>query len=111
MDISLRIAVFVSSVSTLALVCWLERKLPYRKQFNKSHGDSGRDVASASVLIAVVDPLIKAIAPSALVALYAAVGNALLIWNHVIGTFKSATGLVATKTIGFLTLGINEHAI
>lgn len=72
MGVSLEIAVLVASVSTLALVWWLERKLPYRKQWNKNHGDLVTDVASAGVLVVVVDPLIKAIAPSALVALYAA---------------------------------------
>lgn len=72
MGISLEIAVLVASVSTLALVWWLERKLPYRKQWNKNHGDLVTDIASAGVLVAVIDPLIKAIAPSALVALYAA---------------------------------------
>jgi sterol desaturase/sphingolipid hydroxylase (fatty acid hydroxylase superfamily) len=68
--ISLEISVLAASISTLALVGWLERKMPYRKQWNKNHGDLVTDLASASVLVAVIDPLIKAIAPLALVALY-----------------------------------------
>lgn len=70
--INLEISVLAASVTTLALVWWLERKIPYRKQWNANHGDLATDIASAGVLVAIVDPLIKAIAPLALVALYAA---------------------------------------
>lgn len=66
------ISVLAASVTTLALVWWLERKIPYREQWNKNHGDLATDIASAGVLVAVIDPLIKVIAPLALVALYAA---------------------------------------
>ena len=80
MHVNLEIAVFVSSLSTLALVWWLERKVPYRSSWNKSHGDLVTDSASAGVLIAFIDPLLKAIAPLALMALYASIStNPLLI--------------------------------
>jgi len=72
LGISLEISVLAASVTTLVLVWWLERKIPYRKQWNKNHGDLATDIASAGVLIAIIDPLIKAIAPLALVALYVA---------------------------------------
>jgi sterol desaturase/sphingolipid hydroxylase (fatty acid hydroxylase superfamily) len=72
LGISFEISVLAASVTTLVLVWWLERKIPYRKQWNKNHGDLATDIASAGVLIAIIDPLIKAIAPLALVALYVA---------------------------------------
>lgn len=68
---SLEIAVLVASVLTLALVWWLERKLPYRQHWNRSQGDLATDIASAGVLVAVIDPLLKTIAPLALVAVFA----------------------------------------
>jgi len=71
LDVNLEVAVLVASVSTLALVWWLERKLPYRQQWSKSHGDLATDIASAGVLVAVIDPTLKAIAPLALAALFA----------------------------------------
>jgi sterol desaturase/sphingolipid hydroxylase (fatty acid hydroxylase superfamily) len=70
--VSLDLAVLVASVTTLAVVWWLERKVPYRKLWNESHGDLATDISSAGVLIAVIDPLLKAIAPLAVVALYGA---------------------------------------
>jgi ornithine lipid hydroxylase len=71
LGVDLEVAVLVASVGTLALVWWLERKMPYRQQWNRSHGDLATDIASAGVLAAVIDPLLKVIAPLALVALFA----------------------------------------
>lgn len=70
--INLEVSVLAASVTTLAFVWWLEHKLPYRKQWNKNHGDLATDIASAGVLVAIIDPLVKIIAPLALVAFYAA---------------------------------------
>ncbi len=69
---SLDLAVLVASVSTLAVAWLLERKLPYRKRWNENHADSTTDIVSAGVLIGVIDPLLKATAPLAVVALFGA---------------------------------------
>jgi sterol desaturase/sphingolipid hydroxylase (fatty acid hydroxylase superfamily) len=78
-DLNLEVSVLAASVTTLALVWWLERKIPYRKQWNENHGDLATDIASAGVLVAIVDPLIKVVAPLALVALYGSFFTKLLI--------------------------------
>lgn len=64
-------AVLAVSVLTLALAWVLERRLPYRKDWSSNHGDLAVDVTSAGVIVALVDPLLKAAAPLMVVALYA----------------------------------------
>jgi ornithine lipid hydroxylase len=67
------LAVLAASMLSLAVAWWLERVLPYRPTWNADHGDFKVDLASAGVLVALVDPLAKLLAPIALVWLYALV--------------------------------------
>ncbi|MBK9493530.1 MAG: Fatty acid hydroxylase superfamily protein [Alphaproteobacteria bacterium ADurb.BinA280] len=64
------LAVTAVSVFTLASAWWLERRQPYRKEWRQDRGDLQTDVASAVVIVGVVDPLLKVLAPLAVVALY-----------------------------------------
>lgn len=67
----LDLAVLISSVLTLAVAWISERRLPYRKEWSVSQGDLSSDIASAGVIVGMVDPLLKAAAPLAVVGLYA----------------------------------------
>ncbi len=69
----LELAVLASSALTLALAWVFERRLPYRKDWRKSQGDTCTDLASAAVVVGVLDPLLKALAPVVVVAVYATV--------------------------------------
>lgn len=73
-DIPTELAVLAASGLTLVLAWVLERKLPYRKEWGESQGDLSVDLASAGVIIGLVDPLLKAVAPLAVVAMYASAG-------------------------------------
>lgn len=66
-------AVLGSSVATIAAVWWLERRIPFREDWSRNRGDLGTDIASAGVLVGVVDPLVKALAPALVVWVYGAV--------------------------------------
>ena len=59
----LELVVLLASLGVLALGAALERLLPYRREWNQPLGDTGTDLASATVLLAVVDPLLKALLP------------------------------------------------
>ena len=72
---SLTLAVLGASVATLALAAVLERVMPWRAQWNEPRGDVGTDLASAGVLIGVVDPLLKGVAPLIVVMLYASLSR------------------------------------
>lgn len=69
--IQTELAVLAVSVLTLALAWVLERWLPYRKEWRVNRGDLPMDMASAGVIVGLVDPLLKAVAPLAVVGLYA----------------------------------------
>lgn len=77
LEIALDVAVLLASVLTLIVVGLLERKIPYRKQWSGNHGDVTTDITSAGVLIAVIDPALKTLAPLAVVASYSAIGTEL----------------------------------
>ena len=68
---NLELFVLSVTVATLLVSVMLERVMPFRKQWNKSQGDFKTDIASAGVLIGVVDPLLKYFAPLVVVSLYA----------------------------------------
>jgi len=67
----LELAVLVATVVTLLLAMGAERLWPYRQEWNRAQGDLATDVSSAVVLVAMVDPLLKYLAPIVVVALYA----------------------------------------
>lgn len=68
----LEIVVLVASVIVLALGAALERVMPYRRSWNQPAGDTRTDLCSAAVLIGAVDPLLKAVLPVAVIALWPA---------------------------------------
>lgn len=68
--VNLDIAVLAASIFTLGVIWFLERKQPYRKCWNKNNADLTSDLVSAGVLIGLIDPLLKILAPLAVVALY-----------------------------------------
>ena len=59
----LELVVLLASLGVLALGAVLERLMPYRREWNQPVGDTRTDLASAAVLLALVDPLLKALLP------------------------------------------------
>ena len=59
----LELVVLLASLGVLALGALLERLMPYRREWNQPVGDTRTDLASAAVLLALVDPLLKALLP------------------------------------------------
>lgn len=56
--------VLAGSMLALAAAAWLERRAPWRAEFNRDHaGDTRIDLASAAVIVLAVDPLAKALLP------------------------------------------------
>lgn len=76
LGVSLELAVLASSIFTLVVAAVLERRLPFHGHWNNNHGDLSTDMFSAGVLIALVDPLLKVIAPLGVIAVYASVDEA-----------------------------------
>lgn len=79
------LAVLVASVLTLAAAWLFERWLPYRKEWSVNRGDLKADLTSAGVIIGLVDPLLKAAAPLAVVGLYASLNVAPIFADLAIG--------------------------
>ena len=69
---NLELTVLVASVVVLAVGIALERLMPFVEKWNKPQDDVKTDIASAGILIGVVDPLLKFFAPVAIVSLYGA---------------------------------------
>lgn len=89
LGIQTELAVLAASVLTLALAWVLERRLPYRKEWRVHRGDLPVDMASAGVIVGLVDPLLKAVAPLVVVWLYASLAvppvlAGLTIWLQII---------------------------
>ena len=70
LGIQLDLAVLTSSILTIGVAIWLEKKIPYRLVWSKNQGDLKADLVSAGVLIGVIDPLLKIAAPLIIVSLY-----------------------------------------
>ena len=70
------LAVLLATLLTLAITLTLERVMPFNAAWNRSQGDFGTDVASAVVLLGIIDPLLKFIAPIAVVFVYTGFGAA-----------------------------------
>lgn len=68
-------AVLLATVLSLLAAVVLERLLPFRKDWNQPKGDTGTDITSAVVLVALVDPLLKYAAPWLVVAAYSLWGS------------------------------------
>lgn len=78
LDGNLELTVLAVSLAVLLSVILLERLMPYRAIWNRSHGDIGTDLMSAGVLIGMVDPLLKYLAPVAVVYVYSLSGHSAL---------------------------------
>lgn len=65
------LAVLAGAVLALGSAQWMQRRRPFRADWSRSRGDLPVDLASALVLVAAVDPLLKLLAPLAVVGLYA----------------------------------------
>lgn len=66
----LEFAVLGSTSQTLIFAIILERVTPFYSEWNKSQGDIQTDLTSALVLIALVDPLLKFLAPFIVIVFY-----------------------------------------
>jgi sterol desaturase/sphingolipid hydroxylase (fatty acid hydroxylase superfamily) len=73
---NLEIAVLISTLLTLAVALVAERFVPYRNDWNQSHADTKTDLTSAVILVAVIDPILKLLAPLAVITVYG-----LINWN------------------------------
>jgi sterol desaturase/sphingolipid hydroxylase (fatty acid hydroxylase superfamily) len=69
------LVVSIASALTLAVAWLLERRLPWRADWQRSRGDVATDLASAGVIVGVADPLLKTLAPMVVVALHAGLGS------------------------------------
>lgn len=93
------IAVGASSVLALLAALLLERHLPYRNAWQKDHGDTATDLASAAVLIGIADPVAKAVIPLGAAWLYATPGvtsnlaAAPLVWQILVVLFVAELGM------------------
>ncbi|MCX7041234.1 MAG: sterol desaturase family protein [Gammaproteobacteria bacterium] len=72
--VQLEFVILASSILTLIVAWVLERKLPYRRQWNANQGDLATDLTSAAVLAGFIEPLFKIAAPLGVIALYAGFG-------------------------------------
>ncbi|WP_052749072.1 sterol desaturase family protein [Arsukibacterium ikkense] len=68
--LDLELLVSGSAVCILLVAMLLERWLPFAGHWNQSQHDSGTDLFSAAVLLALLDPLLKYLSPLVVVALY-----------------------------------------
>ena len=68
---NLELVVLSTTIIILISAISLERWLPFCKDWNLSHSDTSTDIFSASVLIGIVDPLLKYAAPVLLLVLCA----------------------------------------
>ncbi len=66
----LELVVLAATAVSLMLAMVAERLLPERERWNQSHGDVGTDWFSAAVLVGIVDPVAKYLAPIGVVVLY-----------------------------------------
>jgi sterol desaturase/sphingolipid hydroxylase (fatty acid hydroxylase superfamily) len=77
---NLELAVIVPGALVLALAMLLERSMPFRSDWNRARGDLRTDLASAGVLFALVDPLLKWLMPVLAVALFGLAGGPAAPW-------------------------------
>ncbi|MGE0498484.1 MAG: sterol desaturase family protein [Ramlibacter sp.] len=66
----MELAILVPSLAALGLALWLERRAPYRRDWNQPRGDTTTDWLSFAVLVGAVQPLLKWASPLAVLALY-----------------------------------------
>jgi ornithine lipid hydroxylase len=69
---NLELVVLTLTISTLAISLYLEKTMPFSRQWNQQQGDTAINLTSAGFLLGVTDPLLKYLAPLAVVALYKA---------------------------------------
>ncbi|WP_342113420.1 sterol desaturase family protein [Pseudoduganella sp. OTU4001] len=65
---NLELAVIAPAVAALLLAMLAERRMPYRAAWGRPQGDVATDLASTALLFALVDPLLKWLAPIAVLA-------------------------------------------
>jgi ornithine lipid hydroxylase len=70
--INLELVVLALTISTLTIGLYLEKKMPFSMAWNQRRGDTAIDLTSAGFLLGVTDPLLKYLAPVALVVFYKA---------------------------------------
>ena len=70
LGLSLESAVLIISVPTLIAAYLLEKEMPFRESWNQNRGDLKTDLSSAVVLIALVDPVVKALLPLLILVVY-----------------------------------------
>lgn len=69
----LELTVLIATVITLLMGITVERIIPHRKDWNSAKGDTKTDITSAVVLVGLVDPALKAIAPIVVVSILGAI--------------------------------------
>ena len=72
--VSIELALFLASSAILAASMALERSMPLRADWNRPCGDRATDWTSFAVLVAAVQPLLKAASALAVVRLYGSSG-------------------------------------
>ena len=70
LGLNLELLVTAAAIGVLVLAMVLERWLPLQSQWNLEQGDARVDLSSTLVLLGLVDPLLKYVAPLLAVALY-----------------------------------------
>ena len=68
--LNLELTVLVATVLALVLAMTAERMIPFRSDWNRPHGDLATDFTSAVLLVGIVDPLLKYLAPLLVVYVY-----------------------------------------
>ena len=71
--LNLEVILVLVSAGTLVLAFILEKKIPFRDTWNNNIGDLKTDISSALTLVILVEPVIKALLPLLIIALYQSV--------------------------------------
>jgi len=68
--VNLEITALILSALTFASILFLEKKIPFRENWNHNVGDLNTDINSAVMLITVVDPMVKLLIPLLIITVY-----------------------------------------
>ncbi|MBL4631761.1 MAG: sterol desaturase family protein [Paraglaciecola sp.] len=71
--LNLEVILVLVSAGTLVLAFILEKKIPFRDTWNNNIGDLKTDISSALTLVILVEPVIKALLPLLIIAVYQSV--------------------------------------
>lgn len=103
-DWNLELTVMVSTLATLAVAFGLERVIPHSPRWNGFGPDSRTDLVSATVLVGLVDPLLKYLSPIVIIALYRA-----LPWDGAVELFPTQAPFAVQLLLATLLIELGRY--